>query len=240
MSGICPSCGCSQPDGLLCWQDSEAVTTMLAAAPELVDQLDVAASKQAKISTGGKAGKGSAHERSPVNWGAAAARDALLVELALWGGDIDAIRKHPQAAEIVSGIGRAVKNGYQAIDRAADRQYLGQCLYEEAELICHAEIWVKPGAHQVECSQCEKVHDVGTLREERLDQAEDLIVTPREASGYIGEVGHIQVGQQRIRNYLDRGRIVKRPSSDGLLRFRLGDLLEVLRDDAARHDVRAS
>jgi hypothetical protein len=92
--------------------------TMLAAVPALVDQLDVAASKQAKISSGGKAGKGTAHLKEPVNWGAAAARDALLVEWALWHDSIEEIRRHPKAAEIVAGIGRVVKNGYQAIDRA--------------------------------------------------------------------------------------------------------------------------
>src|SRR4051794_37362738 len=95
MTTECPSCRCHQPDSLLCWQCSEAVTTMLAAAPALADQLDVAASKQARLSTGGKAGKGTAHLKEPINWGAAAARDALMVEVALWGGDIDAIRKHP-------------------------------------------------------------------------------------------------------------------------------------------------
>jgi chaperonin GroEL (HSP60 family) len=72
-------------------------------------------------------GKGSAHERSPINWGVVATRDALLVELALWGDDINVIRKHVQAAEIASGIGKAVKNAYQAIDRMADRKYLGKC-----------------------------------------------------------------------------------------------------------------
>jgi LSD1 subclass zinc finger protein len=240
VTATCPSCGCHQPNGLLCWQDTEALLTMFAAIPALVDELQVAISKQAKISNSGKAGKGSAHTKSPVNFGALAVRDALMVELALWGDDIDEIRRHPQAAEIVSGIGRAVKDAYRCIDRMADRKYLGQCLATEDGATCHAELWVKPGAHQVRCSQCETVHDVPELREKRLVEAEDLIVTPREASSYIGEVGHISVGQQRIRNYLDRGRITKRPSSDGLLRFRLGDLLDVLRDDAARHDARAS
>lgn len=227
--------------------------TMLRAIPQLVDQLQLAISKQTRIvdQSGARTrtvdleddgnDAGLAHTRSPVNWGAVAARDALLVEFALWGAtDIDDIRKHPKAAEIASGIGKAVKNAYRAIDRMADRQYLGQCLAAEDGAVCHAELWVAPGAHQVQCTQCETVHNVSELREKRMDEAEDLIVTPREASSYVGEVGRIQVGQQRIRNYLDRGRIPKRPSPDGLLRFRLGDLLAVLREEAARHDVRAS
>lgn len=240
MSAVCPSCGCTQPDGLLCHDDTSAVETMLAAAPQLIDELQVAINKQAKVGDGGKAGKGSAHERSPVNWGAVAVRDALLVELALWGSDIDAIRKHPQAAEIASGIGKAVKNAYRCIDRMRDRQYLGQCLAEEDGLTCHAEVWVKPGAHQVRCSQCHTVHDVPTRRASLLEQAEDLIVTPKEASSYIGEVGGFKVGQQQIRNYVDRKRIPKRPSVDGVMRLRMGDLLDILRQDTTTRDVRAS
>lgn len=236
----CPSCGCIQPNGLLCHDDTAAIETMLAAAPQLVDQLNVAVSKQAKISNGGKAGKGSAHEKSPVNWGVAAVRDSLLVELALWGDDIDAIRKHPQAGEIASSIGHAVKRAYSAIDRMRDRKYLGQCMNKAGDLTCREEVWVLPGERAVRCRACKYEHNVTSRRADMLELAEDMIVTPREASQYIGEVGGISVGHQRIRNYLDRKRIAERPSHDGTKRLRLGDLLQVLRDDTARHDVRAS
>lgn len=240
MSATCPSCGCVQPSGLLCSDDTAALQVMLAAAPQLIDQLQVAIGKQARLTSVGKAAKGSAHEKTPINFGALAVRDALLAELALWGDDTAAIRRHPQAAEIVSGIGRAVKDAYRAIDRTADRQYLGQCLVTEDGAVCHAELWVKPGAHQVACSQCETVHDVPKRRAKLVERAEDMIVTPREASQYLGEVGDIPVGHQRIRNYLDRGRIARRPSVDGSMRLRLGDLLDVLRDEASRKESRAS
>ena len=237
---ICPSCGCHQPEGLLCHDDTAAVETMLAAVPQLIDQLNVAVSKQARVVTGGKAGKGSAHEKSPINWGVVAVRDSLLVELALWGDDITAIRRHPKAAEIVTGIGHVVRAAYRAIDRMQEREYLGQCMYEEGGLTCHAEVWARPGAHQATCTQCEVTHDVAERREWLLDKAEDLIVTPREASRYVGEVGGMEIRQQQIRNYLDRKRIAVRPSPDGVKRFRLGDLLQLLRDDTARRKAQAS
>lgn len=232
MTATCPSCGCHQPSGLLCSEDTAALETMLAAVPELVEQLQVAIGRQARIGTTGKGGL--ARERSPLNFGALAVRDALLVELALWGDDIDAIRRHPQAAEIVSGVGKAVKDAYRAIDRTQDRKYLGTCLYEEGGATCHAELWARPGAHQVTCSQCDCTHDVGERRDWLLRQAEDMIVTPREAARYIGEVGGITVGHQRIRNYLDRGHIATRPTHDSVKRLRLGDLLAVLSDEAER------
>jgi len=214
---------------------------MLAAVPELVDQLNVAASKQAKISTGGKAGKGTAHLKEPINWGAAAARDALLVEWALWHDSLEEIRRHPKAAEIVAGIGRAVKNGYQAIDRAAHRQYLGTCEANDGDgAVCHAELWIKPGAHQVTCTQCETTRSVSERREWLLEQADDMIFTPREASQYVGDVGGFPVGQQRIRNYIDRKRIPNRPAPDGTMRLRLGDLRDLLRREALRREKKSA
>jgi hypothetical protein len=139
-----------QSQAWLCSDCCAAVETMLAAVPQLVDQLEVAISKQAKIGSGGKAGKGSVHERSPINFGALAVRDALLVELALWGDDINVIRRHVQAAEIASGIGKAVKNAYQAIDRARDRQYLGKCSHKLGGLSAKRNCGSSP-ARRVSC-----------------------------------------------------------------------------------------
>ena len=224
----------------LCTDCCAAIETMLAAVPALVDQLEVAISKQAKIGGGGKAGKGSIHERSPINFGALAVRDALMVELALWGDDINVIRRHVQAADIASGIGKAVKNAYRAIDRMADRKYLGKCNHKLGGLNCPEELWVRPNAKDIRCKSCQYEHNVANRRLDMLEMAEDMIVTPREAAQYIGEVGGFNVGHQRIRNYLDRKRIAIRPSPDDVQRLRLGDLLDVLRDEMAQRDAIAS
>lgn len=236
MTTTCPSCGCHQPEGLLCWQCSEAVLTMWAAVPELVDQLQVAIAKQAKIGGGGKAGKGSAHERLPINLGALAVRDALMVEVRLWAGSIDEVRRHPKAAEIVRDLGRVVKDAYRTIDRMQDRQYLGTCFYEEDGATCHAEVWARPGAHQVTCTQCGITHEVGERRAWLLKQAEDMLVTSREASSFIGELGGIPVTQASIRGFIHRGRLAYRAPADAK-RFRLGDLLEVLVGGADRRSA---
>lgn len=230
----CPSCGCSQPDGILCHEDSAALETMLAAVPQLVEQLNVAVSKQAKLNSGGKAGKGSVHEQNPINFGVMAARDALLVELAVWGDDIPAIRRHVDAGKAVSRIGRAIKDAYRAIDRMQERQYLGVCYYEEDGATCHAEVWARPGAHQVTCTQCGITHEVGERRAWLLEQAADVICTVREASRYVGEIGHVTVTEASIRGYLHRKRIAYRP---GGTRIRLGDLLTVVLDDSERRSA---
>lgn len=206
---------------------------MLSAVPQLLDQLQVAISKQAKTAGNGKASKGSAHERSPINWGIVAVRDALLVQVAMWGSDIDAIRRHPQAAEILSDIGHGVKNAYRAIDRIQERVYLGQCLYEEDGLTCHAEIWARPGAHQVTCTQCEITHEVHERRAALLLRAADMLFTVREASTMVGDVGGIRVTESAIRGYLHRKRIGYRTGT----MIRLGDLLDVVMDEGEKRSA---
>lgn len=221
----CPSCGCTQPSGLLCSEDTAAFETMLAAVPALVIEMDTAISKQAHLSNASKMGKGTAREKNPINWGVVAVRDALLVEVALWGDDIDAVRRHPQAAEIVSSFGRAVANAYRAIDRAQDRQYLGTCLYTEDGAVCHGELWAAQGAHQVKCTQCETVHNIPDRRRLLLEQAAPMVVTAKEAARYVSEVGDMPIGEANIRNWVGRGKVPLRPGLSGQRQFELGELL---------------
>jgi hypothetical protein len=220
-----------------------ALVGMLAAVPQLLDQLDVAISKQARVGGGGKAGKGSARETNPINFGALKAKDQLVTEVAIWGYDAALIRSGPHPERAVSGIGRAVKEAFRSIDRAQEREYLGKCgMYDEGreDYPCDGELWARPKAANVKCPKCEHVHEVAVRRVDLLEIARDYICTPREAASYVGEVGGVQVGHQRIRNYLDRGRIAERPSPDGVKRLRLGDLLDVLSDDASRQKREAS
>jgi hypothetical protein len=250
-SAVCPACGNPQAQGLLDNACTTALETLLTAVPILVDQLNVATSKQARLASGGKAGKGSVHERSPINMGAVEAADALHKILTPWATaitgipvattvhashlllhHINEIRRHPSADKILYDIARATKAAYLHIDRTQERQYLGQCLYAEDDLTCHAEIWARPGAHQVTCSQCGITHEVHERRAWLLTKAEDMIVTVKEASSYLGEVGGITVSQASIRGYLHRGRIAYRP---GIVKgIRLGDLLTVVLDDSKR------
>jgi hypothetical protein len=218
--------------GLLCADDTAAFETMLAAVPQLVEQLEVAISKMAKVGGGGKGGL--ARERSPINFGALAARDALLVEVALWGDDVDAVRRHPQAAEIVSGLGRVVKDAYRVIDRRADRQYLGRCLNTSGDEECQAELWAKPHAKEVECRLCGYVHIVAERRLDMLEMAKGVICTVKEASSYVGEVGGIVVSQSSIKGYLFRKRLLYVP---GTTMIRLGELLDLLAEDSAKQSA---
>jgi transposase len=84
----------------------------------------------------------------------------------------------------------------------------------------------------VQCKVCGSEHEVGERRAWLLERARDMIVTVREASQYLGEVGGIKVSQASIRGYLHRGKLAYRPGVENGIR--LGDLLSVVLDESER------
>jgi hypothetical protein len=229
----CPSCGGRQDAGLLCADCCAIVETMLAAVPQLVDQLEVAISRQARIG-GGKSGQGTARERMPVNFGAMAVRDALLVQAAIVGPDINELRRHVQAAELVRDLGSAVRDAYRAIDRAQERVYLGKCYNVVETETCYAELWARPNAKELVCKACSYEHNVANRRFDMMAMAEDQICTVKEASSYLGEIGHIRVTEASIRGYIHRKRLSYRV---GTTMIRLGDLLELVVEESGRRSA---
>jgi hypothetical protein len=260
-SAECPACGAPQAQGLL----DDACTTRLEQAlrdvPVLVAELDIAISRQAKIGAG--AGKGGlASERSNINWGAAAVLDDLTNVLVAWTRDIsneewaphwsqrhpaasasfallrliDRIRRHPAAADILDEITDAVTQARYAIDRPADRTYLGTCLVpDNTDHPCMAELYARHGASSLTCRTCGITHDVHERRAWLLNKAADMIVTVREASSYLGEIGDIKVTQAAIRGYIHRGKLAYRPGT--IHGIRLGDLLTVVLDEGERRSA---
>jgi hypothetical protein len=163
-----------------------------------------------------------------------------------WGGpsqdaartllfNIAAIRRHPAVEELVDEITDAIGQARRVVDRPADRQYLGTCMSEMPDdkgrmVTCLEEMWARPGASEVQCKVCTTEYSVAKRRAWMLQRAEDVLCTVREASSYMGEVGHITVTEASIRGYIHRGKIGYR--SGNLIR--LGDLLAVVVDDGER------
>jgi len=257
---VCPICERQQDLGLVCHACVTVLERDLAEVRALMGELDVTASKQARIGGGGKGAP--ARERSPINWGGVEAADVLTNTLTTWARDvggrtivksrpagpavaacmilmrhIDAIRRHPAANELFDEITDAIKQARRAVDRPADRVYLGQCMVETPDedgrqVTCLAELFSRPQASEVSCRVCGAEHEVGERRAWLMQRAKDMIVTVKEAATFIGEVGGIKVSQSSIRGYLHRGRIAYRPGvTNGI---RLGDLLAVVLDDSER------
>src|SRR5205085_1202577 len=98
-----------------------------------------------------------------------------------------------------------------------------------------AELYARPTASEVTCRVCGSEHEVGERRAWLLQRAQDMIVTVREASQYLGEIGGIKVSQASIRGYLHRGKLAYRPGvTNGI---RLGDLLTVVLDESERRSA---
>ena len=257
---VCPICERQQDLGLVCHACVTVLERDLAEVRALMGELDTTASKQARIGGGGKGAP--ARERSPINWGGVEAADVLTNVLTTWARDvaevgflaahstnpgwaasrillnhIDAIRRHPAANELFDQIIDAIKQARRAIDRPADRVYLGQCMVETPDedgrqVTCLAELFARPQASEVVCRVCSAEHPVAERRAWLMQRAKDMIVTVKEAATFIGEVGGIKVSQSSIRGYLHRGRIAYRPGvTNGI---RLGDLLAVVLDDSER------
>lgn len=263
MTSTCPSCGCEQDAGLLCHAETTALERELGDVAAIVGELDVTLSKQARIGTPGKSGL--ARERIPINVGAMQAADNLGNVLTTWARDIDAptvahgwsnppvaasrfllanvptIRRHPAVNELVDEVTDAIRQARRAVDRPADRIYLGQCMFETPDadgrqVTCLAEIWARPTASEVVCSVCSTEHPVAERRAWLLTRAADMLFSVKDAALLIGEVGDIKVTESSIRGYLHRGRLQYRAPVDAK-RFRLGDLLEVVMDEGERRSA---
>jgi hypothetical protein len=262
VSGTCPVCQCEQSEGLLCHDDTSRLERELGDVAAIVGELDITLSKQARIGVAGAPGL--ARERTPINVGAMQAADNLGNVLTTWArdvgrrddiwarnsasvassyvllGNIDAIRRHAAVAELVDEISDAIHQARRAVDRPADRVYLGQCLMETPDdegrqVTCLNELYARPQAREVQCKVCGVEHEVGERRAWLLQRAQDIILSVKDASLMIGEIGGIKVSQASIRGYLHRGKLAYRPGvTNGI---RLGDLLTVVLDESERKGV---
>jgi hypothetical protein len=242
---LCPVCSAQQDAGLLCANCTGKLEQALGDVRWIVTELDVTLSRQARIGVPGKGGL--AREKNPVHLGAMRAADNLSNVLTIWARAITAnpvatmvhashllllhvpeIRRHPDVDKLMHEILDAINQAKRAVDRPADRVYLGQCLtaFEDNadDQMCMAEIWARVEAKTTTCRLCGIEHDVLERRRWLLSKAADMLVTSRDASRYLGDVGGINVTEASIRGLLHRGKLGYRTGTS----FRLGDLLEVL------------
>ena len=279
MTAVCPSCFGRSDDALLCTLcTNRLITDLLGNASvmgvaELVDNLEVAMAKQARIGGGGsakpkprpKTAEGEdgnhklAHERLPINLGAAAALADLELYLGTWAMDVtdeawwltpgertavsaaDAllehipeIRRHGAVAELVEELGKVIGKARRVIDRPVDMRYVGPCLAPVGGGQCGNDLYVGPGSETVRCTECGTTHEVANRPAELLEASQDYIVTVRQASQYIGYFGGAVVSQKTIRAWIDRGLLATRPGPTEERHIQLGELYEVLMKRAAK------
>ncbi|WP_372728959.1 hypothetical protein [Nocardioides sp.] len=256
MTASCPVCGCEQAESLLCHADTTALERELGDVAAIVADLDISLSKQARIGNAGQPGL--ARERTPINVGAMMAADVLGNTLTTWARDIGEIRllgyedssrfaaafllnhvpeirRHPAVVELVDEITDAIRQARRAVDRPADRIFVGPCMAEnpddEGRLVtCLEDLYARTNAAEVRCKVCATEHPVAERRAWLLEQARDRLFTVREAAQMMGDVGGIKVTEASIRGYIHRGRIAYHTGTV----IRLGDLLTVVVNDGER------
>lgn len=100
------------------------------------------------------------------------------------------------------------------------------------DVVCGAELYARPRATDVTCRRCRYVWPVNELRSYLLTAAEDRLATAVECSRAVSQLGEQPVTADRIYRWRDRGRLEERGrTDDGHPLYRVGDVLEILRQD---------
>jgi hypothetical protein len=216
-----PGCAiCSSPTGdeaWLCRQHTDALVRDLADVPDLVDQLEVAYTRQDRLGADSEGGGRSQHAPLPWNERIVTERHALNAILNGWARLLgvpvaihysdsatlgawlasrgDVIRHRPDAGEAYSELTDAIRSARRAIDRPAELAPYGPCLYagelgdQAPTEPCPAYLYGRPDRPVVVCRRCGAQHDTAKRRAWMLQQTESMIGTVSEVVGYLKVAG---------------------------------------------------
>lgn len=257
----CAVDGCAQPthERRICHTCAGQLTRDLATMPDLLDDLAITLSRQARI--GGHTNGSASRERPlPYDPRASEAGYVLRSTLAGWVRELHnqveyrptdstyatalwlhmrntRLLNHPNAHEAVDEIGAAVKHTKQAIDRPAPRVYAGRCLVED----CDGELYATPYAVDVDCPTCGIAHPVAERRQAMLDDLDGMLLTAAEAAHlatYL--IGDRNRSREQVRKLINqwhkRGQLAARTHEP---RFNFGEIKALL-DSKPHEPTRAS
>lgn len=139
----------------------------------------------------------------------------------------DWLMHRPEAETAYDELTAAMQGALRAIDTTVGRRYVGPCS------VCSRDLYAEAGAVTVECRPCRMTYDMAERRELLLTAAEDRIATAAEISRAVTNLWE-PVTSDRIRQWAARGRLVAHAQIDGRPGYRVGDVLDLLRDDAKR------
>jgi hypothetical protein len=149
---------------------------------------------------------------------------------------VEWLRHHPDGASAVEDICTAVEYVETVVDRAPDYWYAGPCSHEhpteDGTLICPEQLYVAPGARQVDCPRCGASWTVEERRKWLLAAAHDALAHAAWAARAITWLGE-PIDETRIRQWKRRGRIqVRDVDVAGRPLYRIGDIIDLLLKDA--------
>lgn len=172
-----------------------------------------------------------------------------LATVAWWLVDqVEWLRHQRDALQTFDEIRSAVRALRRVVDRPADSWWAGPCnelvtdvADEDTRTVgteCGADLYAPTGAETIRCRSCGASYDASARRDWLLGEAQDVLGHAEMVAGALVRYG-LDITSATVRGYARHNRVVHH-GHDGLGRplYRVGDVIEVYRDIAAREAAR--
>lgn len=141
------------------------------------------------------------------------------------------VQSHPAAMELHDELTSTIQHAKRLIYGPGDRVYLGQCWGElPDDELCLADVYGLQGRSKVACPSCGHEWDMKKRRQWLLEELKDEELTATGMSRALPVYLDRKLTAAMVRGYAFRGRLAVRSfgEDDGLPRYRVGDLMELL------------
>lgn len=251
---LCGCAGCARPahpDRPVCTHCTWVLERDLLAVPDLAGELDVTRYRLSAVANrAGATATSSAASPLPFDPRAAAAALRLHQTLERWAAHIGRrpdrarplhtaglgrflahhhleLATRPDAPTACTTIATAVRDGWNAVDRPADRVYAGPCTPP-----CTEQLYVRPGQPFITCHLCGTQHDADLRRAAMQDDLDSRLMTGAEIARlaqYFGHVAQRERARNLIKVWAARGVITPRGHTQtGAPLYPFGDTLRLL------------
>lgn len=144
------------------------------------------------------------------------------------------LRTHVAAVEAHHEILDAIGNARRAVDRPADRVFVGVCSNVERGIECTEQLYAKQLAHEVRCRICGSTHSVEARRKVLRASVDDVLARPAEIARAVVWLGE-NVRKDQISRWVQAKRLVAKAhlpvGEDMKPLYRIGDVLDLLAKD---------
>ena len=246
------------PNAKLCPIDARALTNLLQQVPALLEELDVALTRQAKL----RPVKGLAVVDKvdlPFNLGAAEVARDIRAFLAPWvrfvqrgtGAEYSGatstaamarglynyagwIIAQPQATDLLAELQATVEDVRRVIDTRLEKVFVGSCrsVWDKdgnRQPVCTEQLYAPSHRDDTTCPKCGTVHSVKSRRAQSIAAAENRVLPPQTIARALTRHGQ-PLDVERIYNWVKRGLLHPAAHHPQTRRklYRLGDVLDVM------------
>ena len=253
---------CSSPTGdggRLCRTHTDELARDLTTIPDLVNELEVTITRQARITSERHGGRSAEH---PLPWNLHASEKAsdLNTTINAWALDtsrlgederdqlaehhhsdttavtawltrnLHTLRHHQEAGQAYDELTNAIREARRAVDRPLDYMPLGKCASDiDRDTPCEATLYGHPERQYASCRDCGARHRITDRLEWMLDHLRSQLVTIPEAVG-IAYLAGKRTTEDKLRLMASRGRFLAAGTSDGKPTYRMSEVLKALEE----------